>query len=110
MNREEIKLVVNETIRQLKKEGLLKSAADVAYHEISARLRQYYRDGETDPDVTEALRKIEEDEYFKIIPLFYRYNYTVELIGKTIGAEARTVYRNKKRLSLRVYELLELEE
>ena len=109
LNHDEVKEIVAETIRQMRREGLLKSAADIAYHEITARVRQYYRDGETDPEVTEALEKLEEDPYYKILPLLYRYGYTVETIAETLGADARTIYRNKKRLCLKLHELLEME-
>lgn len=97
---------VDETIRQLKTAGLLKDATDVAYHEITARLRQYYRDGETDPEVTEALAKLKEDEYYKVLPLFFRYGYTIEAIAETFGVDSSTIVRNKKRISLKAYELL----
>lgn len=93
---------VDETIRQLKTAGLLKDATDVAYHEITARLRQYYRDGETDPEVTEALAKLKEDEYFNVLPLFFRYGYTIEAIAETLGVDSSTIVRNKKRISLKV--------
>lgn len=106
LDRKEVKAIIAETIRELKREGLLKSASDIAYHEISARLRQYFRDGETDPEVAEALEAVAEDPYFKIIPLFFRYGYTIEAIAETMGAEPRTIYRNKKRLSLIVNEKL----
>lgn len=107
LKRDEVKEIVAETIRQLKREGLLKSAKDIAYHEISARLRQYYRDGETDTEVSEALKRIEGDDYYKILPLYFRYGYTIEAIAETLGVEVSTIVRNKKRISIRIYELLE---
>lgn len=106
-DREVIKSIVDETIRQLKREGLLKDAKDVAYHEITARLRQYFRDGETDPEVTEAIRKVDDDQYSKILPLYFRYGYTLEAIAETLDVEVSTVKRNKKRLSLKIYDYLE---
>lgn len=102
-----IKAIVAETIRQLRKDGILKSASDVSYHEITARLRQYFRDGETDPEVAEALQKVEGDQYYKIIPLYFRYGYTIESIAETLGVEVSTVSRNKKRMSLKIHEILE---
>lgn len=107
VDRDEVKNIVAETIRQLKREGLLKSASDITYHEISARLRQYYKDGETDPEVTEALGKLAEDDYFNILPLYFRYGYTVESIAETLDVDTRTIYRNKKRISLKLADLLE---
>lgn len=107
---EKIKKIISDTvdatIQRLKEAGLLKDAQDIAYHEITARLRQYYRDGETDQEVMEALRKIEDDEYYKILPLFFRYGYKVEAIAEAFDVEPRTIFRQKKRLSLEVDELL----
>lgn len=107
---EKIKKIISDTvdatIQRLKEAGLLKDAQDIAYHEITARLRQYYRDGETDQEVMEALKLIEDDEYYKIIPLVFRYGYTLEAVAETFGVDVSTVTRNKKRLSLRVQELL----
>lgn len=105
-DRELIEQIVNETIRQLRRDGLLKDARDIAYHEITARLTQYYRDGETDPEITEAIGKLAGDQYSKIIPLYFRYGYTIEAIAETLGVEPRTISRNKKRLSLKIHELL----
>lgn len=107
IDQDTIKTIVTETIRQLKKDGLLKSETEIAYHEITARLRQYYRDGETDPEVTGALDRLEDDPYQKIIPLYFRYGYTIEAIAETFGVEPRTIARNKKRISLKIHELLE---
>ncbi len=106
-DRELIETIVNETIRQLRRDGLLKDARDIAYHEITATLRQYYKDGESDPEITEAIRRLGKDPYIKILPLFFRYGYTIEAIAETLDVEPRTISRNKKRLSLRIYELLE---
>ena len=110
-DREYIKAIVDETvdatIRKLKAAGLLKDATDVAYHEITARMQQYFRDGETDPEVTEALRKVEDDPYWKVLPLHFRYGYTLESIAEELDVDVTTVKRNKKRLSLRISELLE---
>lgn len=102
-----IENIVRETIRQLKKGGLLKDAKDIAYHEITARLRQFYKDGETDQEITDALRKVEEDPYYKILPLYFRYGYTIEAIAETFDVEVSTISRNKKRLSLKIHEILE---
>lgn len=107
VDRDEVKNIVAETIRQLKREGLLKSASDITYHEISARLRQYYKDGETDPEVTEALGRLAEDDYFNILPLYFRYGYTIEGVAETFGVEVSTIVRNKKRISLKLADLLE---
>ena len=53
-----------------------------------------------------AIEKLADDQYSKIIPLYFRYGYTIEAIAETLGVEPRTISRNKKRLSLKIHELL----
>lgn len=102
-----IRETAKQTILQLKKDGLLKDATDIAYGEISTRLEQYFRDGETDPEVTEAIRQLEADPYHKIILLYFRYGYTIEAIAETMDVDVSTITRNKKRLSLRIHEAMQ---
>ena len=102
-----IENIVKETIRQLIRDGLLKSPQDIAYREITARLRQYYKDGETDPDLYRAIEKLAEDPYSKILPLYFRYGYTIEAIAEALDVDVTTITRNKKRLSIKIYEILE---
>ena len=59
--REIIKSTVVETVRELRKNGLLKRSDDVAYAEISERLFEYYRAPEKDPAMEAALEKISGD-------------------------------------------------
>lgn len=98
---------VDATIRKLKDAGLLKDSNDVAYQEITARLRQYFKDGETDTEVTEALNRLSDDPYSKAIFLYFRYGYTLEGIADSLGVDVSTVTRNKRRISLALYEILE---
>ena len=99
--------IVNETIRQLKRNGLLKSVTDMAYHEATVMLKNYYKNYEQDKAITAALKKIESDPYFKIIPLYFSYGYTIEELAEYYDVEISTISRNKKRLSLNVYNLIE---
>lgn len=103
MEREEIKLIVKETIEELKRSGILRSYNELAYAEVTSVLTAYYDDGECDAAVTEALRTIEDDTYYKIIPLYFRYRYTIEKIAEVFGVEVSTITRNKKRLCLAIY-------
>lgn len=101
-----IRAVVEETVRKLRADGLLKDERDIAYREITATLKQYYTDGEVDPAVTDAIGKLEADPYVKILPLHFRYGYTIEGVAGVMGVDTSTIVRNKKRVSLRIYEIL----
>lgn len=98
--------VIQMTIRELKRNGMLKEPRDTAYPEISARLRAFYKDGGTDEDMRRALAVLAGDKYSKIIPLYFDYGYTIEEIAEVYGVEVSTITRNKKRLCLRVHNMV----
>lgn len=106
-DKEFIQAIVQETIRELKRNGLLKSVSDLAYHDATAMLRKHYQEGENNVAVAEALKEVEADPYFKIIPLYFRYGYTIAEIAEVFDVEITTISRNKKRLSLKIYNLIE---
>lgn len=106
-DKEFVQAIVLEIIKQLKRNGLLKSVADSAYHEATAILRRHYKNGENDPAVAAALKQLENDTYYKIIPLYFSYGYTIEEIAEVFDVEISTISRNKKRLSLEIYNMIE---
>lgn len=104
MNDEDIVKVVNITVQELKKNSMLNDGKDIAYAEMSERLFRYYKckTGE-DAQVYNALHEIRNDPYFRIIPLFYRDNITLEAISGMMYVGDSTIKRNKKRLVLKMY-------
>lgn len=107
MDKATIREIVRETIEELKRGGMLKSGNELAYAEISAVLNTYYNDGATDCRVKNALKQFEKDPYFKIIPLYFDYNCTIENIAERLEVEVSTITRNKKRLCLLIYNALQ---
>lgn len=103
MDEKQIQMIVRLTIEELKRSGILKNYNELAYSEISSVLAAYYDDGETDTAITKALHSIESDPYYKIIPLYFRYSYTIEKIAEVFDVEVSTITRNKKRLCLAIY-------
>ena len=101
-----VKGTVVETVKELRKNGLLKRSDDVAYSEISERLFEYYRNPDRDKAMTEALAKIEGDYYFEILPQFYRSKVTIDWIAEGYHCEVSTITRNKRRLCLKLFRLL----
>lgn len=98
-----IKQTVTETVEQLSNQGLLRPVSDFAYKNISNRLRRLYEDGAQDEELRQALKQLEQDKYFNILPLFFGYNYTIESIAESFEVEVSTISRNKKRLCLELY-------
>ena len=95
--RELVRQTVRETLQQLKKEGMLKSADDILYKEMTQRLFDYYRDG-SDPALGEAIDKLKKDDYFDIIPRYFSRMMSIEDLAGAYGCERSTIWRNKKRL------------
>lgn len=109
MTSEEIKTIVAATVEELRRKGLLRSSTDLAYSEAAAALFTYYETGEHDRRVKAVLTKLSGDPYFKILPMFYGYRYTIESIAEAFDVEVSTVTRNKKRLCVAVHRLLDTE-
>lgn len=101
----EVKRIVQLTIKEMRKQELLRDAESAAYKEISERLHRYY-DGEPDDDLRAVLRDVECDRYFDVILLFYCEGHTVESIAEQLSMDVRTISRNKKRLCIELYSKL----
>ena len=106
MSDDEIKKVVRLTVKELKREGLLRDLDDVIYAEMSERLTRFF-EGKPDIDMGRALQAISGDGYFEIIPLYYQNGMTTEAISKHIGADISTINRNRKRLCVKLYNLID---
>ena len=104
MSDEQVREIVKATIAELRKQGLLNTRAE--YPKAAKMLFDYYANGEQDERITEALKEIEGDLYFEAFEAFFRKEQTVEDIAEVYGVEVSTISRNKKRLSLKVYELV----
>lgn len=96
--RELVRQTVRETIETLRREGMLKSADDIRYKEMTQRLFDYYREPESDPALGEAIDKLKKDDYFDIIPRYFSRRMSIEDLAGAYGCERSTIWRNKKRL------------
>lgn len=94
---------VHECIRELAKRGMLKDTDAVAYNDINDMLSGYYRSGENDKALTYAIQAQRFDPYFRIIPMYFKDEQTVDVIAKDFGVDISTIVRNKKRLCLAIY-------
>lgn len=107
MDEQLIKQIVIQTIQELKRSGMLKSVDELAYSDISSVLAAYYDGGEQDAEVRAAVERLRGDTYYKILPLYFGYKYTIEQIAEEFGVEVSTIVRNKKRLCLQVYNAIQ---
>lgn len=104
---DEIKRLIEQTVKnaisQFKKAGLLKDSENVAYSDASQMIASFYMAGEKDQSIAYAISGQRFDPYFKIIPLYFRDKKTVEAIAEELEVDITTVFRNKKRLCLAIY-------
>lgn len=101
--RQLIELTVRQSVLEFKRAGLLKEPDNAAYTDATEILSKYYETGEKDAAITYAVQGIRFDPYYRIIPLYFREKKTVEAISEELGVDMRTIYRNKKRLCIEIY-------
>lgn len=106
MKDEEVKKIIIEVIEELAKREMLKPSNSIAYSDISDRLYDFYEAGAKDYDIQTALKEIERDSYYKIIPLYFSELNTIEQIAEKFNVEISTITRNKKRLCLQIHRIL----
>ena len=97
-----IDATISETIKELKKQGLLSLDQCHSYTETQIRLYNYYQNDMQDEEITEALSRLQNDRYIDIIPLFYYSQNSIEHIASLYDVDASTITRNKKRLCLEI--------
>lgn len=79
----------------------------IRYTEAKNLLYDFYRKG-LDKDIIEPiLELIKDDMYFYLISEIYEQNTTLDWLADDIKADATTIKRNKKRLTLIIYNLWE---
>lgn len=86
---------------------MLKSVDELAYSDVSGLLAAYYDGGEQDTQIRAAVEGLKGDYYYKVLPLYFGYKYTIEQIAEEFGVEVSTIVRNKKRLCLQVYNAIQ---
>jgi RNA polymerase sigma factor (sigma-70 family) len=109
MSPEQIREIVKITLDELTQRKLL-NVDNVAYMTllklVSDQLTSYFN-GESN-DVFKALKQLSDDQYIDIIFLHYRDGKTLEWIAEYFEVDVSTIKRNKKRLIIKIAELLEL--
>lgn len=107
MTDEEIKkyidMAVQKSIKEYKRNGILKDSDAAVYADASDILFNYYKNGKQEAAITYAINGQRFDPYFRIIQLYFEEKKTVEKIAQALGVDVSTVVRNKKRLCLAIY-------
>ena len=110
MQDDEIKKIINDTVNttvlKLKMAGLMRDDRKTAYQKTEELLRNYNAFVASDQPYTqklvkkidEALKSIEDDFYYEIIPMIYFNENTREAVAEYLDTTVTTVSRNKTRL------------
>ena len=107
MNKGEVQIIVMQTIKELRRQGLLKDDYSAVLNEVEPVLRLYF-DKRHNRSIEQFLYEYSADQYIDIIYLHYRDNIAMERIAEVMGKDVSTIKRNKKRLIMKMYEVLEV--
>ena len=105
MRIEEIREIVRITIEELLNANALTDSYPRVRQIVEHELRTFFS-GECNR-IGKILNRLSDDKYIDIIFLYYRDNKTLEFIAEYFDRDVTTVSRNKKRLILAIYTLLQ---
>lgn len=107
MTDEEIKnyidIAVQKTIKEYKKNGILKENSSAAYADASEIIFNYYKSGKNETSITYAIQGQRFDPYFRIIQMYFEAGKTIAEIAEELNVDTSTIVKNKKRLCLAIY-------
>lgn len=106
MEKEEVQKIIIMTINELKRQGMLKDTYSIVLKEIEPVIKEYFSK-KNSKKIEKFLIKHSDDPYIDIIYLHYRDQMTIERISDILGKDVSTIKRNKKRLIMSAYNLLE---
>lgn len=102
-----IKEVVRQTVEELIQKRLInKNVYPYILEVVNKRLYPYFRTGKDDA-IKRALIQLSDDPYIDVIYLHYRDMQTIERIAEYMDKDSSTIKRNKKRLIMKIFELME---
>ena len=103
MTEQEIRKIVEITIKEYKKKGLIMDEESAAYSDACELLQAYYNGGKTDARISYAVQAVRFDPYFRVLQLYFEDHEKIENIARQMKVDTSTVVRNKKRLCLEIY-------
>lgn len=108
MTPEEVKGVVSITLDELIARKLINPEKyQYMLQIVDKQLYSFFSNKGDGTNIKYALRQVSDDPYIDIIYLQYRDRKTQECIAEYMDKDVRTVKRNKKRLIIQIYNLLE---
>lgn len=102
MNEKEIRKIVAMTVEELTGRNHGKDEENMNYQYMGGRIKKHYKEG-GDKEVERALKEMEKDQYFEILPNYYQKNKSLTWMAVKMECDRTTIARNKKRLVLEIY-------
>lgn len=106
MDKQEVQNIILMTISELKRQGMLKDRYVVILKEVEPVLKSFFKK-KNNKELERFLIDHSDDPYIDIIYLQYRDGITMERIAEAMEKDVSTIKRNKKRLIMNIYRILE---
>lgn len=105
MTPDEIREIVRITLEELNR-----GKDDYPYilKDVEKKLQAFFNDENGGDGISMALKKMLDDPYIDVIFLQYRDGKKIDWIAEALDVEVRTILRNKKRIILKLHELMEV--
>lgn len=103
MTEQEVRKIVEITIEEYKRKGLILDEESAAYSDACELLKAYYDGGKQDVRISYAVQAVRFDPYFRVLQLYFEDHEKIETIARMMRVDASTIVRNKKRLCLEIY-------
>ena len=106
MDKAEVQEIILMTLQELRRQDMLKDRYSVVIKNIDPILKEYFFK-KNNKKIEYFLRTHSDDPYIDVIYLHYRDSMTLERIASILDKDTSTVKRNKKRLIMELYDILE---
>lgn len=103
----EVKEVVKITIDEMIRQKLCKIDYYPQKREVVEKELRAFFAGKISMINEKMLHQLSDDQYIDIIFMLYRDENTIEQTAEAMGKDESTIKRNKKRLILSIYELMQ---
>lgn len=107
MTKDQIRGIVKITIEELSAANMIKDPYNVIHEKVRKKLYQFFNNKGDGNGISYALNCLSDDPYISIIYMQYRDNKTIEFIAGAMDKDVSTIKRNKKRLILKIHEMID---
>lgn len=103
----EIREIVKITLDELTQRKYIELDYQTILKSVEVKLKQFFNNRGDGNNIGYVLRQLADDTYIDVILFHYRDGKTLECIAETMGVHVSTIKRNKQRLIIKIYNMLE---